>query len=89
MSKKTKKATSKHATYKVEYTKEEVKDVVKRINATINNRQNLIDLITIKKRAKMDLLNAEINVMNFCIVDWQKTVSACKNEIKRLKAKAK
>ena len=90
MSKKTKKTEPKHAAYiKVEYNTDDVEDMVGRLNATIDDRQELIKLIEIKKRAKKDLLEAELEVMSYCILSWWKTIRTCEKEIKRLKAKAK
>ena len=89
MNKKTKKTEPKHATYKVEYSREDVKDVIGRLNATIDDRQELINLVEIKKQAKKDLLQAELEVMSYCELSWRKTIRACEKEIKRLKAKAK
>ena len=90
MSKKTKKTEPKHATYvKVEYNTDDVEDMVGRLNATIDDRRELIDLVEIKKRAKKDLLQAELEVMSYCTLSWWKIIRACEKQIKRLKAKAK
>jgi len=89
MSKKTKKAESKHAIYEIGYTKEDVKELVKRLNKTILDRTTLINLVKDKMQAKKKLLLAESAVSNYCIADWLETIDACQKQIKILKVRAK
>jgi len=75
--------------YAIKYTKEDIKEVVERSEATILDRKTLIKLVEDKMQAQKSLLLAESAVSNYCIAGWKYTINECRKQIKKVKAKVK
>ena len=83
--------TKKHKkdAYAIKYTKEDIKELVERLEATILDKMTWIKLVEEKERARKEVRLAESAVSKQCIANWKETIIACRKQIKKVKAKVK
>ena len=83
--------TKKHKkdAYAIKYTKEDIKELVERLEATILDRSTMIKLVEDKMQAQKSLLLTESAVSNYCIAGWKEAIAECRKQIKKAKAKVK